>query len=129
MKKKDNHLSFTIYEDTYHKFIEIFNDKNPMHTDDAFAKERGFKEKVMHGNILNGYLSYFIGECLETQDIVIISQDINYHNPFYIGDVLDFEYKISEENEALQIRTYKYKFRNQEKTLIARGKIQIKIFS
>ena len=56
--------TFQVTESVYRGFIEIFKDKNPLHTDEAFARSKNFQGKVMHGNILNGFLSYFIGECL-----------------------------------------------------------------
>ena len=64
---------FTVTEETYLGFISLFKDKNPLHTDATFARLRGFDDKVMHGNILNGFLSYFIGECLPMKNVIIHS--------------------------------------------------------
>ena len=50
--------SFKVSPDIYEGFISIFNDKNPLHTDEKFAIGKGFNERVMHGNILSGFLSY-----------------------------------------------------------------------
>ena len=67
-------LNFTVTESIYLGFIENFQDKNPLHTNESFAVSKGFKSKVMHGNILNGFLSYFIGEALPSKDVIIHSQ-------------------------------------------------------
>ena len=71
-----NHLlmNVAITENIYNKFIDLSNDKNPVHTNAKFALKLGFKEKVVHGNLLNVFLSYVIGELLPTKSIVIIDQ-------------------------------------------------------
>jgi acyl dehydratase len=43
-----------------------------LHIDDDYARSKGFKQKVMHGNILCGFLSRFVGELLPVK---------KYHNP------------------------------------------------
>ena len=72
---------FIIDNEIYIGFINLFKDRNPLHTDIAFAKEKGFNATVMHGNILGGFLSYFIGECLPEKNVIIHSQEIKYYNP------------------------------------------------
>jgi 3-hydroxybutyryl-CoA dehydratase len=81
---------FVLNGDVYNGFISLFNDKNPLHTDEVFALDKGFKGKVMHGNILNGFLSRFIGECLPVKNVIIHSQEIQYKNPAYLNDDLFF---------------------------------------
>ena len=71
IKNTKYEVPFIVSENIYKGFIQLFNDKNPLHVNDVFAIEKGFKEKVMHGNILNGFLSYFIGECLPVKNVVI----------------------------------------------------------
>ena len=75
LKIGDNYYSeFTISSKIYEGFIKIFNDNNPMHVNTDFAKNYGFNEKVMHGNILNGFISYFVGEQLPEKNIVILKK-------------------------------------------------------
>ena len=81
---------FHINDKIYQGFINIFNDNNPLHTNYQFANDKGFKGIVMHGNILNGFISYFIGEKLPTKDVIIHSQEIKYKNAdIYYGQVKD----------------------------------------
>src|SRR3954465_13194478 len=81
---------FVVSDEIYLGFIQLFKDKNPLHTNTEFAINKGFKGAVMHGNILNGCLSYFIGECLPTKNVIIHSQEIQFRNPVYLDDKLDF---------------------------------------
>jgi 3-hydroxybutyryl-CoA dehydratase len=119
--------TFTVTNERYSGFIEIFEDKNPLHTNNEFAIGFGFKGKVMHGNILNGFLSYFIGECLPTKDVIIHSQEIQFKNPVYLNDELQFKATILDVYESVNTVEFKFEFRNVEAKVVAKGKIQIGI--
>ena len=80
----------------------------------------------MHGNILNGFISYFIGELLPSEKVMILSQNINYRKPVYLNDRLLFEAVVVEQSESVMVNTFSFKFRNEEKELVASGKILIK---
>ena len=117
---------FKISEKVYSGFIEIFNDKNPLHTSTEFAQGKGFSSKVMHGNILNGFLSYFIGECLPIKNIIIQSQEINYKKPVYLEDELVLHAKVKAIFESVNTIEFSfYYLRGNEK--VAKGKFHIGI--
>ena len=118
---------FIVDEKIYRNFIKTFNDKNPLHIDDSYARQKGFKQKVMHGNILNGFLSYFVGELLPVKDVIIHSQEIRYNNPVYLGNKLKFMAQISDVFESVNVIEFKFQFRNEEQLKVAKGKIQIGI--
>src|SRR5688572_9529354 len=80
-----------VTDEIYNSFLKIFNDKNPLHTDANFAQSKGFHDRVMHGNILNGFISYFIGECLPVKNVIIHSQEIQFKLPVYLNARLRFE--------------------------------------
>ena len=117
--------SFTVTDVVHHGFITLFKDQNPLHTDAAFATEKGFKAEVMHGNILNGFLSYFIGEGLPTKNVIIHSQEIQYKNPVYLNDTLDFKATVVGFYESVNAVEFKFEFKNSEAKIVAKGKIQI----
>lgn len=118
-------LQFEVNAPVYDGFIGVFEDNNPLHTNEAFAQAKGFKGRVMHGNILNGFLSYFIGESLPTKDVIIHTQEIQFKNPVYLGDKLDFEASVSGVYESVKAVEFKFAFRNAEAKVVAKGKIQI----
>ena len=116
---------FTITSETYDHFVQLSNDHNPLHTNSEFAIEKGFNGIVMHGNILNAFLSYFIGECLPTKNVIIHSQKIQFKNPVYLHDELNFKAEIDGYYESVQSIEFKYTFRNRDSKVVAKGKIQI----
>lgn len=119
--------SFVVDLDTYRGFISIFKDRNPLHTDTKFAEGKGFAGIVMHGNILNGFLSFFVGELLPVKNVLIHSQEIQYSKPVYLNDQLTLRAEVTEVIESVHAVEFKYYFENQHKIRVAKGKIQIGI--
>ena len=119
--------TFVITEQIYKGFIDLFNDKNPLHTNAEFAADKGFESKVMHGNILNGFVSYFIGECLPLKNVIIQTQEIKYTKPVYLDDSLDFRAEIVDVFESVNMMEIKFFFKKQDGIKVATGKINIGI--
>lgn len=122
---KEYKHQFLVADEVYDAFQKCSGDFNPLHTDESFAKSKGFPECVMYGNILNGFVSYFIGMLLPTQEVIIHSQEIAYKNPVYKHDILDFSAKVSDISEAVQAVEFKYTFRNPAGKVVAKGRVQI----
>lgn len=121
-----NH-QFTVSQEVYEHFQLCSNDKNPLHTNKEFANSKGFTDKVMYGNILNAFLSFFIGECLPRKDVIIHSQEISFKNPVYMNEKLEFEANVSGIFEAVNAIEFKYKFIKLDGKIAAKGLIQIGI--
>jgi len=119
---------FHLSEKIYDGFIALFKDRNPLHTDEQFAIDNGFKGRVMHGNILNGFISFFIGECLPVKNVIIHLQEIQFKNPVYLDDRLDFFAEVSGVFESVNTVEFKFNFKNVETKTVAKGKIQIGVF-
>ena len=116
---------FIVNKETYEGFINVFRDENPLHTDRQFAIDKGFEGVVMHGNILNGFLSYFIGERLPTKNVIIHSQEIQFKNAVYLNDELQFNAEVIGMYESVNAVEFKYKFKNKNAKIVAKGKFQI----
>lgn len=116
---------FRVTEEVYKSFQICSGDMNPLHTNEAFAQNKGFKERVMYGNILNAFVSYFVGECLPLKDVIIHSQDIAFKLPVYMNDELRFESVIEGIYESVNTIEFKFKFTNQNNKVVAKGHVQI----
>ncbi len=126
MKKGDTFShEFIVSEEIHRGFIELFKDRSPLHIDDSFAVSKGFKGKVMHGNILNGFMSFFIAECLPYENVIIHSQQINYSKPVYMNDQLNLVASIEEIHEAVNAVEFRFYYNNQNNVKVAKGRFQI----
>jgi len=117
--------AFTVTGEVYDGFIKLFKDTNQLHTDERFANLYNFKGCVMHGNILNGFISYFVGECLPIKNVIIHSQEIQFKQPVYLNDKLIFEALVDGIYESVNAIEFKFSFKNNELKVVAKGKIQI----
>lgn len=117
--------TFILSEATFQGFVNLFNDNHPLHTNEQFARKKGFKGRVMHGNILNGFISYFIGECLPSKDLIIHSQEIRFKNAVYLNDELQFEASVEGIYEPVDVVEFSYCFKNTDAKIVAAGKFQI----
>jgi acyl dehydratase len=122
---RDFSHTFRVTEAVYKSFQDCSGDFNLLHTNESFAKEHGFNSCVMYGNILNAFLSYFIGMLLPTQEVIIHSQDISYKNPVYLNDELVFKASADRVYESVRAIAYKYTFKNNDNKIVAKGHIQI----
>jgi len=125
-KEGDNYQEvFVVTEEVYYAFQTVSRDMNPLHTDEEFAKAKGFHGRVMYGNILNGFISYFIGMSLPTKDVIIHSQEISYTKPVYLNDLLLLKAEVTGVYESVNAVTFKFKFLNQENKTVSKGKFQV----
>ena len=112
----------------YYSFQRCSNDYNPLHTDEDFAKRKNFSERVMYGNILNCFVSHFVGMLLPVRDVILIAQDIQYHRPVYLYDEICMEATVNNVSDTVNIIEYKLKFFKQveeKKTIVAKGHVQV----
>ena len=116
---------FVVDNKIYEGFIDLFSDRNPLHTDVSFATAKGFASTVMHGNILGGFLSYFIGECLPVKNVIIHSQQMKFYNPVYLNNHLFFSATVDDVFESVNVVVFNFLFENEQKQKVAKGKIQI----
>lgn len=124
------HISHTyqVTQEVYNSFQQCSCDYNPLHTDAAFASSKGFASVVMYGNILNAFVSHFVGMLLPTREVMIQSQDICYQKPVFLNDEITLESSIDTISEAVNIIQYKLKFfrmKDGKREAVAKGHVQI----
>ena len=120
--------TYQVTQEVYNGFQQCSSDYNPLHTDSAFASSKGFSSVVMYGNILNAFVSHFVGMLLPTREVMIQSQDICYQKPVYLNDEIILESSIDTISEAVNIIQYKLKFirmKDGKREAVAKGHVQI----
>lgn len=118
--------TYQVTPEVYTAFQAVSGDFNPLHTNLDFAIRKGFNGKVMYGNILNAFISHFVGMMLPSQDVMILSQDINYHKPVYLNDEIMLKAVVDDVSEAVGYICYKLVF-YRDKERVAKGHVQISV--
>ncbi len=117
---------YVVTPSVYENFIKCFEDVSPIHIDDVFAKNKGFKSKVMHGAILNGFTSHFIGTCFPGKHAVLHSVNMQYRAPVYLGDTLLLNSKVEHKSDATKTVLLNISWVHvASKRLIATTKVQV----
>ena len=70
------------------KFGEVTGDFNPIHFDEAYAKNTLFRGRIAHGLLCAGYLSTVLGTKLPGGGAIFMSATIRFKAPVRIGDVV-----------------------------------------
>lgn len=118
--------SYRIDETVYRALVEVFGDENPLHVDDEYARRSGFDRRVMHGAILQGFLSNFVGMHFPGKNSLILSVSLNYHQPCYLSDEVVLTARVRQKTETGSAVVLEVKFRNAgADTLVASGKLQV----
>lgn len=118
-------FEYCVTEKIYNGFIALFEDENPLHTDEKFAKEKNFSGKVMHGAIQAGFLSNFIGEKLPNKNVIVQSYKMSFAKPVYLNDILKLKAIITGVFESVNCIIFKYTFTNAENIMVCKGEISI----
>lgn len=96
---------YVVSENVYKRFLETFGDLSPVHVDDQFARKSGFKSKIMHGAILNGFLSHFIGVEFPGQYSVLQVVNVQYRSPVYLKDRIQLRCRVEHRSKATRVLT------------------------
>ena len=69
-------------------FAEVSTDRNPVHLDDAYARETIFAGRIAHGMLTAGLVSAVIGEQLPGHGTVYMGQSLKFLAPVRPGDTV-----------------------------------------
>jgi 3-hydroxybutyryl-CoA dehydratase len=117
---------YGITEDVYRKFLDLFGDASPLHVDDQAAISCGFSAKLMHGAILNGFISNFVGMNFPGKRTLELGVEIHFVQPTYLGDVLNLQATVEERLESRRVVVLRFKFM-RDQTMVAKGRVSIMI--
>jgi 3-hydroxybutyryl-CoA dehydratase len=128
MKINDVYEShYVVTERVYNSFVETFGDINPVHVDPEVARKKGFRDTLMHGAIMAGFLSNFIGTVLPEENTVEHSCELQFVNPVYLNDKLTLRATVVDYYESVNDYELKYRFYNEAGQVVTRGTLHIGI--
>ncbi len=83
-------------------FAQLTGDVCPLHVDRDFAQSKGFAKRVVHGALLDGYISRLFGVQMPGANCLLQSTRSNYRAPAFEGDEIEFEVRVKQVSEAAQ---------------------------
>ena len=83
--------SLTLTEQHVKTFAALSGDYNPLHFDEAFAKQTKFGRLVVQGGLTTGLLHALVAMDLPGPGTVFLSQNWKFTAPVFIGDTITAE--------------------------------------
>ncbi|MDG4648304.1 MaoC family dehydratase [Roseibacterium sp. SDUM158017] len=77
-------------------FAEVSTDRNPVHLDDAYARDTIFEGRIAHGMLTAGLISAVIGEQLPGHGTVYLGQTLKFMAPVRPGDMVRAEVEVTD---------------------------------
>lgn len=114
-------FSVTVTEEMLQKFLEISGDVNPLHTDAAFARAKGYPGRVAYGMLTASFYSTLAGVYLPGEHCLLWEVDSKFTAPVFVGDELDIYGKVTEVNESYGFIRIKAQATNHRGETVSRG--------
>ncbi|HEY1629864.1 MAG TPA: MaoC/PaaZ C-terminal domain-containing protein [Rhizomicrobium sp.] len=114
---------FTLTPELMARFQEMSGDDSRIHTDDAFAKSRGYKGVIAYGGIMLAQLSRVVGTMLPGANGMSVKWAINYREPLYVGETAELRLEVAYASKDHGLVEGKFKITCDDRT-IATGTTQ-----
>jgi len=113
-----------VTEKMQNDFRENSGDINPMHSNEEFAKEKGFDKILVFGMLTASFFSTLVGVYLPGKNCLFQEcKDIRFHNPVFVGDELEIKGEVIEIDERFRRITVKAIIRNQDGKKVCSAKL------
>ena len=125
-------ISWTAEVAEIESFANLSGDRNPLHMDGAYARERGFADRVAHGFLLGAKVSALIGMFLPGRRCLLVEESLNFPNPVYPGDEVTLSGEVVDTHTDLALVSLKIRGEKKDKggtQSVVRGNVLCKILS
>ncbi len=89
-------ITRVVERDDVEHFIDAVGDRNPVHSDAAYAATTVFKEPIAPGIFTAGLISAVIGTRLPGPGTIYLSQSLKFMKPVVFGDTITARVEVSE---------------------------------
>ncbi len=77
-------------------FADLTGDRNPLHLDPKYAKEKmDFKAPIAHGMLTVSFLSTLIGMTLPGEGAIITSIKLDFRKPVFVDDNIELTVEVT----------------------------------
>ncbi|MFZ4403973.1 MAG: MaoC family dehydratase [Pseudobdellovibrionaceae bacterium] len=121
-------ITSQVTEKTIQQFAEMSGDYNPIHMDDAFAKQTRFGQRIAHGMIVGALISRALNEKLGGGG-VYLGQSLKFLKPVLINDSVTVTITIVALRKEKGIASVETIAKNQRDEVVCKGEAMIMMSS
>jgi len=118
-------FSVTVTTTLAARFVEISGDVNPLHVDERYSADKGFRDRVVHGMLTSAFYSTLVGVYLPGKYCLLQGIKITFHQPVFAGDQLKVRGEVTHVSEALRVMTVRGSITNQDGATVSKAQIQV----
>lgn len=113
--------------DDIDSFAKITGDFNPLHIDEAFARQTRFGGRIAHGMLTASFISQAIGMFLPGPGALYLSQYLEFFAPVRIGDRIRVVVTVERKHESINVISLRTEIFNQESALVVNGNAKVMV--
>ena len=113
----------TITEEMLDAFTFMSGDIYPMHLDGRYAKENGYKDRIVYGMCTASLYSTLAGVYLPGERCLLRECNVRWSLPVYIGDRLFVHGKVTEIDERFRSIVIMAEIKNQDGKMVSHARI------
>ena len=121
----EHHFDVIIDKKLEEDFAKISGDFNPLHMNEQYAKKTKFGKRVCHGMLLASFFSRLVGMYLPGKNALYFSQNLNFVEPCFIGDIVIVKGKVMNKSEATKMIKIETTIKNNTGKLLVEGIAQV----
>jgi acyl dehydratase len=98
-------------------FQSVAEDMSRIHTDAAYAQERGYDGVIAYGGIMLAHLSHLLGARIPGADGTSVKWTINYRKPLYLDEPATVEIEVVAVSTAVGLVECKFTIATKDRTV------------
>jgi 3-hydroxybutyryl-CoA dehydratase len=102
-------------------FAQLSLDTNPVHSDDSFASQTRFGQRICPGMLYSSLISAVIGTKLPGPGTIYVKQTLRFLKPVYINDEIIATVSVTKLLPARQMAVLSTECFNQHRVAVLRG--------
>lgn len=116
---------YKITEEKMISFLSLSGDENPIHCNDNYAKEKGFKDRVVYGMLNAALFSTMAGVYLPGKNSLLQQIEVAFIKPVYVNSTVNVCGEVIGKNDKYRFITVKISIFNEEGIKVCRGKMDV----
>lgn len=118
-------FSKSLTEEDIVLFAKISGDVNPVHLDDAFARETLFKGRIAHGMWTGSVISAAVATVLPGPGTIYLEQNLQFRRPVRPGDEITVTLTVTGKEDEKRRVSLDCQVVNQKGELVAKGDARV----
>ena len=115
----------TVTQENQELFLKLSGDINPLHTDQAYALQEGYRDCLVYGMCTASFYSTLVGVYLPGEACLFHECNMSWPRPVYIGDKLTVTGRVTELDERFHQVKIKAFITNQNGEKVSRATLVV----